>query len=303
MATFNIKQGDLEPNLDLQLLKSDGQPQDLSTGVSGVQMRWRKPDGTVTTVSLTIVAAATGQVRYAWVAGDTSIVGVHLGEAIVTWTTGTEPQTFPVDGYFEWEVQAQLATGDGPDTFVVEDGTVVANANSYLSVAEADSYHASRGRTDWAKAEVPDKQAALIRATAYIDMRYGDRFRGVPVEANQSLEWPRDAVYDRYGTALPSDELPGRLEKATAEYALEALRLGELVNNPAQPTQGTSLSGARTGSPGGEVTAESKTVGPISISKSYATRGFTGTTSALPTYTAGDLLLAPLLRSGGGVDR
>ncbi len=49
-------------------------------------------------------------------------------------------------------------------TFVVEDGTGLANANAYIAVAFADSYFADRGIQKWA--DVTDaslKQQAIVQ--------------------------------------------------------------------------------------------------------------------------------------------
>ena len=52
--------------------------------------------------------------------------------------------------------------------FVTEDGTGLAEANSYVSVAEADAYHADRGNAAWI-GEDSAKQSALIKATDYLE--------------------------------------------------------------------------------------------------------------------------------------
>lgn len=62
----------------------------------------------------------------------------------------------------------------------VEDGTgVIALANSYVGVAEADNYHVARGNAAWAAAATEEiREEALIRATDYIETRFGQRFLG-----------------------------------------------------------------------------------------------------------------------------
>lgn len=85
--------------------------------------------------------------------------------------------------------------------FVVEDGTGLANANSGASVAEADEYFTDRGITDWTGTN-DVKQAALIRATDYIEMRWAGRWRYTMEfpDTPQALAFPRlddDGVTDR----------------------------------------------------------------------------------------------------------
>jgi hypothetical protein len=87
-------------------------------------------------------------------------------------------------------------------------------ANSYVDLAYADDYHALRGNTLW-DASTAAKEAALVRATDYIEQVYGQSWVGNAVTAG--LSWPR--YYALYGY----DVIPDPLKKATCELALEAL--------------------------------------------------------------------------------
>jgi hypothetical protein len=118
----------------------------------------------------------------------------------------------------------------------VEDGTAKANAESYISVADTDSYHSLRGNTAWTGAEGV-KEAALRKATDYMLQVYRLRWRGTRVTGTQSLDWPRNWVErDDYayvtmnGAATiggfqyyPADEVPVEVQRACAELALKAL--------------------------------------------------------------------------------
>jgi hypothetical protein len=102
---FEIVQGDLEPDLPLTITVNDS-PEDISG--STVELRWRKPDGTFTTVDLTTVDLSVGQVKRVWEEGDTDVVGFHQAQVAVT-RPGGEVQTFPSDGsYYWWAVNAIL---------------------------------------------------------------------------------------------------------------------------------------------------------------------------------------------------
>lgn len=130
-------------------------------------------------------------------------------------------------------------------SLTVEDGSGLANANGYVSVADADAYHAARGTAAWAGTS-DVKGAAIVRATAYIDAAYRARFPGYRARRRlQSLEWPRvgactyvpddgrsDGFY--FGSArsqdaglgydyLPSNLIPRELVAATCEAALREL--------------------------------------------------------------------------------
>ena len=108
-------------------------------------------------------------------------------------------------------------------SLVVEDGTGLETANTYATIAEADSYHSDRGNSAWTEATEPAKTEALILATEYLDARYYFRWKGFKKREKQALEWPRTWVYDRNGWLFASDKVPDRLKDAAAEAALKAL--------------------------------------------------------------------------------
>ncbi|WP_043679877.1 DnaT-like ssDNA-binding protein [Castellaniella defragrans] len=82
---------------------------------------------------------------------------------------------------------------------------------SYVSVDDADQYHTAFGHADWAQANTTEKEAALRRATQYLDARY--TFKGEPDQPQQPLAWPRR------GHPWPER----RVAAATCELALRAL--------------------------------------------------------------------------------
>lgn len=102
--------------------------------------------------------------------------------------------------------------------------------NSYASVADADTYHADRGNSLWADQQTASKEAALIKATDYIDQEYGSRFIGYQVSDTQPLEWPRSDISN-----IAENEIPISLKQATYQLALESLE-GDL--NPILPRGG-----------------------------------------------------------------
>lgn len=102
----------------------------------------------------------------------------------------------------------------------------------YGTVAAADAYHAARANSAWAGTEQA-KQAALIRASAYIDGKYQQQnscgrwesmFSGVKTGGRtQELQWPRTGATDNEGAAIPSTEVPAEIERATYEAALREI--------------------------------------------------------------------------------
>lgn len=137
---------------------------------------------------------------------------------------------------------------------VVEDGTGKSDAQSYLSVADADAYFTARSITAWTGSDSV-KEAALIAATEYIDIRWGEFLKGyLEFPDVQALLFPRLNIYDSEGRALTG--IPQRLERATAEYALISLSQS-LMPNPTVESSGKII------------IEESEGTGPLTETKKY----------------------------------
>ena len=109
-----------------------------------------------------------------------------------------------------------------PPLVVVENGTIVTNANSFVEVADVDQFAADRGSawtgTDDAKAQ------AVIRAGDYLRDEYLFPWRGARVSRFQRMPWPRDGASERYGQDTYEDnEIPWRLKEAQCWLAIAAL--------------------------------------------------------------------------------
>lgn len=103
----------------------------------------------------------------------------------------------------------------------VETGAGLAGAESYISVADADTRHSNLGNTDWTGTDA-EKEAALRKATEYLEQAYRQRWRGTKLFRAQALSWPRyGATVDGYD--LDSDEVPADIANACADLALRAL--------------------------------------------------------------------------------
>jgi hypothetical protein len=111
---------------------------------------------------------------------------------------------------------------------VVEDGTGLTAANSYVSLSDCNTYHSDRGNTSWT-GEDADKEAALIRSTQYLDHHYRSQFIGYRYSEEQALEWPRYDAEDDNGYYVDM-EIPHELKHAICELALRAL-IGELLED------------------------------------------------------------------------
>ena len=163
---------------------------------------------------------------------------------------------------------------------VVEDGTGLASANSYLAVADADTYHTDHSASStWSSASTANKEKALRLATQYLDAKYGRRWVGTRWSLGQALDWPRSYVvlYDIYvqSTAV----LPVELKHATAELALKQLSDGDLM-----PDITNTYNIAEEEVQAGSVTSKTKYVG--------------GGKSQIKRYRLVDNILKPILQSG-----
>lgn len=93
-----------------------------------------------------------------------------------------------------------------------------ASADSYISVADADTYHGNNlNVTDWTGASSSDKEKALKMATRLLDERID--WNGSKYTEAQALRWPRSNVNDRDGYSVSTSEIPTDVTNATAEFA------------------------------------------------------------------------------------
>lgn len=102
--------------------------------------------------------------------------------------------------------------------FIVETGSVVSGATSYVSLAEFNQYHENMGTTLPTITDA-QKQAMLNKATSYIDNTY--TFIGAIVDNDQSLAWPRVDCVTRNGVEIDYNEIPTALKNAVCELAFE----------------------------------------------------------------------------------
>jgi hypothetical protein len=123
-----------------------------------------------------------------------------------------------------------------PLVLIKENGSGLANANSYADVADGDAYHeAHLYAADWSGASAATKTAALVMATRLIDAYV--QFRGFKAHDAQALQWPREfarnddalmtsslgglSLGDEY---FASDAVPTLLRDATIETARELIK-------------------------------------------------------------------------------
>jgi hypothetical protein len=197
--------------------------------------------------------------------------------------------------------------------FTPETDAGLATANSYLSEAEADAYHVERGNTEWSAAVQADKETALVRATDYVDKRFGRKFRGDKGTQAQALQWPRTDAYDNDNLLISGR--PEALKRAVSEYAIRALTLFELSPDPPRNVNSQShVSGVTDPTtPTGSAQSFREKLGPLEEETKYksaaaniASAGVSSKSSLvsdfyIPEYPAADMWLEELLKSSSTV--
>lgn len=153
---------------------------------------------------------------------------------------------------------------------IVEDGTLVDNANSYVNLAEARTYASTRGVVPVAS-EI-DLEANLIKAMDFIES-HRDKFKGGLVDETQALQFPRsNMIIDDF--LFDYQSIPQSLKDLQSQLAIEIQNGVDLFPTVSEPF----------------VTEE--TVGPIRTR--YTGRYGTGNTPKLPYV---NVFLSVLLRS------
>ena len=114
---------------------------------------------------------------------------------------------------------------------IIEDGSRVPGANSYVTLDEANAYLAYHAqRVAWASLTDDGKAAAIVQATRALDA--GCAWKGQQVDVNQARAWPRYGVIieggagmawepmrSRYMGGVGDNEVPLRVKEASMELA------------------------------------------------------------------------------------
>lgn len=104
---------------------------------------------------------------------------------------------------------------------IVETGAGLPDADAYVTLDEADAYHAALGNAAWAAAEVATRETAIRRATAFLDASYS--WRGRLKNQAQRRRWPRVGPRTGVGVKLTSPNGPQGEPYFTERYATAAL--------------------------------------------------------------------------------
>lgn len=163
-----------------------------------------------------------------------------------------------------------------------ENGSGLADAESYCSVAFATAHHAARGNAAWAALASDTVREQLLRkATDYMMGAYRLRWSGRRTSTTQALDWPRYDVPMTDGPGLnvttsyyPSNEVPAAVARACADLALKAAT-ADLAHDLSQAVK-------------------SKSVGAVKIE-------YQDYSQATKTYRSVDNALSPFLSGQGTI--
>lgn len=112
--------------------------------------------------------------------------------------------------------------------FLVEDGTGVTGANSYVTTADADTIlddHAYREK--WRCLSTREQERALQIATTWLEKHF--RWFGVAYSpSDQTLGFPRTILVDRNGVTIAAGTIPDQLKEAETLVALELTKTGTI---------------------------------------------------------------------------
>ena len=105
--------------------------------------------------------------------------------------------------------------------FIVEDGTGVPGAVSYVSVAESHSilFFDPYRFTGWETMEEAKKEKLLVAASRFLDRNF--TFGGRRTHDAQEMQWPRTGVFDsESGFYVATMVIPKKVKEAVVELAV-----------------------------------------------------------------------------------
>lgn len=187
---------------------------------------------------------------------------------------------------------------------VIEDGSIVEGANSYVSEAEIADYHEARGNTAWENADEEAQTQAMVRATFGMETQYNGRWAGVktqsytqadgtPADPVQERAWPRVKKSSETSPTLLSDEdgieVAANVVPTPVKYAMMEISLIELSTRFANQALLTS-----------DQVVKKEKVGSIEVEYTDS-----GTASVVDRWPFIDQILSSFAPSGGstgGID-
>jgi len=160
---------------------------------------------------------------------------------------------------------------------IVETGSVVADANSFIDLVYLRTFAEDRGLVPTGLDDDDIASAKLVIAGQYLQDEQTYAFRGTRVSYLQTMPYPRTGATENRGPAIPDNVVPWRCKIAQALLTCKALA-GETL----QP-----------GLANGGLAVQSKSIGPLSTTYMAPSGG--AAPSARKRYPDVDGVLFPLL--------
>lgn len=99
-----------------------------------------------------------------------------------------------------------------PTALILEDGTNVEGANTFVALTEVVKFCADRALTF--TGTQAQQEANVIEAGEYLQNEERYRYRGLKTVLEQTMPWPRAGAKEFRGPAIPSDGIPWRVKQA-----------------------------------------------------------------------------------------
>lgn len=109
-------------------------------------------------------------------------------------------------------------------TIIVEDGTGLEDANSYVDTQFVINYEETLGKASFNAASEHEQNVALVQASRFIDMRYRKRMLSDKLNVNQGLQLPREDI-------SITNSFKNAVAHATVMYIEQGLDLNANKNN------------------------------------------------------------------------
>lgn len=108
-------------------------------------------------------------------------------------------------------------------TVIIEDGSGVPGANSFIDRDYVTAYATARGRTEWISVSPSTLlDAAVIEAGDYLKNEARFVYRGTRMYYTQGMPFPRRSVTEYRGPSLPDGYISWRLKDAQAALAIRS---------------------------------------------------------------------------------
>ena len=162
---------------------------------------------------------------------------------------------------------------------IVENGSIVAGANSYVTRADFIAYAASIGVTITDDVTADE---ALIQAAQYID-QHEPNMQGTRTARDNAMAFPRwGVVIDSW--YWNSNEIPRQAILAQQAFAIDIHNGIDLWNKSANPNL---------------ITSEERVEGAVTVKYAVPKNGMAGSDQKMSRTSTGDALLATLLNRSG----